>query len=297
MRFRPVSVSLLLGFALAACAPKMVIRTMAPGRVNLGPTNTLVLADGEGRRSAREFVYADLASQARSTGHFTLVDKSEAGVKLDVSGRQGKVTGDSAALPQQAMYVRVDVLEWQANQASETRTSKDKNGNDVSRTVTVMAGEVLLAASVVDRQGRALLAETEYAGKWSTEDKMDREQVIEGAARAAVANLLRDITPVPVSRAVVLDKADKGQATIIKTAQAGNVAQASDDLKAYLKQNPNNAAGWYNLAVFTDAMGRYDEALKYYDKAIQLGAKKFYAPARAGCAKRKADQDALNATS
>ena len=48
-----------------------------------------------------------------------------------------------------------------------------------------------------------------------------------------------------------------------------------------------------NLAVITDAMGKYDEALAIYDQAMTIGKKDFYSEGRAACAKRKADAEAL----
>ena len=51
---------------------------------------------------------------------------------------------------------------------------------------------------------------------------------------------------------------------------------------------PRNASAAYNLAVLTEATGDYATALEYYDRALSLGYKEYYATARAACARRLA---------
>jgi tetratricopeptide (TPR) repeat protein len=79
------------------------------------------------------------------------------------------------------------------------------------------------------------------------------------------------------------------------SAEAGNIARAADDARRYLDQHPDNAGAAYNLAVFLEAMGEYEEALAMYDRALSLGNKSFYVKARAGCARRLAAAHELSA--
>ena len=120
--------------------------------------------------------------------------------------------------------------------------------------------------------------------------------MIELAAARAVQRFLADVTPRERTVRVRLDDDDPGQAKILETAEGGAIAQAAGDARRYLQAHPSNASAAYNLAVLLDAMGRYQEALDTYDRALSLGGKDYYLHARADCARRLANQQALSPT-
>ncbi|MHC5019966.1 MAG: hypothetical protein ACYTGX_07605, partial [Planctomycetota bacterium] len=66
----------------------------------------------------------------------------------------------------------------------------------------------------------------------------------------------------------------------------GDLEGAARDAKRYYEMNLRNPAAAYNLAVFTEALGEYAQALVYYDAAIELLPKDFYVLARDNCAVR-----------
>ena len=274
----------------AGCATTIPIETLQPGSVGVGAAKSLVILQGEGRRSGREAVFQLLTEKARQASYFTVTDRSEEGVKVTIAGRKVKVDGDQKGLQAGELYLRIDILGWDASK--DSKTTSDSKGKE--KTTVTINGKVLLGVTLFNVDGMTLLAEKEYVGKASDKDENASEEAVTKAAAAdAVDRLLGDITPKPVKRNVRLDDDEKELQPAIDTAKAGNLAKAAEDCKAYLEAHPKSSAAAYNLAVLTDAMGKYDEALELYDKALSIGKKDFYSEGRAACAKRKADAEAL----
>jgi len=277
----------------SGCASYITVQSERPGPVNVGATKTLVMLDGAGRRSATEFVAQEFQSTARTAGYFRIVDKSESGVTLALAGGTATVENATEALEAGAAYLKIDVLDWTADKTTNSNT--DKEGK--TTTVTTNTGTVVLAVTLAGADGHAVLAEKDYEDTWSSSSKdVSKDDVIENAGRAAINQILSDITPVNVAARVRIDTSDKAQKPFIATAKEGNFSQAVDDLRAYIHENANNGAAYYNMALFIDAMGNYSEAMGAYDRAIELsgGSKSFYTAARAACARRQADLEALS---
>ncbi|MEZ5962651.1 MAG: tetratricopeptide repeat protein [Planctomycetota bacterium] len=280
-----------------SCVTTIPVRSRQPGPVAIGAADQLTLVKGEGRRSAREVVVQEVQQQARANGYFTVQDRSEDPIFVRVAG--GHVTIDDQAKQLNGDSVRgvkIDVLEWNGSQGTRDVESKDAKGKVTTQRVDVQVGKVLLAVTLFDTQGRAYLGETEYEGTFETQDmKTARDDVVAAAARAAVARLMHDITPVEVVTRVRLDDDDEGQQAIVATAKAGNLAQAARDARTYVEANPNTPSAAYNLAVLLDAMGSYEEALAYYDQALGGSNKDYYTAARAECARRMGNAQAVGA--
>lgn len=278
----------------SGCATTVSIRSMQPGAVPVGPARELVLLGGEGRRSAREFVGQTLVQQCRTMGYFKLSDRSSEGHRVHVAGQHATIEGGALALGPEQAGLWIDVLEWNAARDEEEVTHSSPTGKTVVERVPVMRGNVLLAVTLFDPSGRAFLAETEYEGWASIAPERPREEAIEQAACDALADLLREITPIQVTTRVRLDDEDEGQEAILDTAAAGATAQAARDLEAYVQQNPHSASAAYNLAVLREAQGDFQGALDMYDRALALGGKDYYARARAGCARRLSAAESLS---
>ena len=286
----------LLGLSslLGGCATHVTVRSMQPARVHLGSADHLTVMESQGRRSARETVLIELDSQARRRGYYTVEDESDQDVRVRVKGRRVGVSGLRRPLDVQEVGLRIDVVEWDTHQGVEEVKRKREDGTQVTETVRTLEGEVILAVTAFDGRGKAFLSEKEYRGVRSGRyGEVSRDDLILAAAEAAVSALLADITPREVRSRVRLDSDDEGQEPILELAKAGNVAAAADEARRYLKRHPQNPSAAYNLAVLLDAMGEYEDALWMYDRALRLGDKDFYATARAGCARRLADQRAL----
>lgn len=263
----------------SGCHATLKVRTLAPAPVSLGAVTQLSIVETTGRRSAREELIAHVINGARSAGHFQVKDRSEEGLKLELAGRKAKFIGGAPG-PQEA-WVRFDVHQWETWR--EAVSVKDAKGNQ--QTSQVPHARVNVGVTIVTPSGTAVLAEREYAWSWFENTETGALNFV---ARRVVGDLLNDVTPRPQNVNLRLDDEDKGQAGLIKVAQAGNLAQAITDARAYAAQNPLSGSALYNLAVFLDASGAWDEALSTYAEAISKSSKPWYADARAGCAQRQA---------
>src|ERR1700752_3843214 len=182
------TLALTLAFSLTtSCATTVAIRSTQPGPVPIGAAKHLVLLEGEGRRSAREFVGQELQRQCRAQGYFSVEDRSEDGLRVHVAGRQAQVEGGNLTLKPEQAGLRIDVLEWNAERGEENVTRTDATGKQHFETIPVLRGNALLAITLFNSSGNAVLAETEYEGCASTDTSAPREDAIEAAARNAVA--------------------------------------------------------------------------------------------------------------
>lgn len=235
-------------------------------------------------------------STLRSGGYYQVKDRSEEGIEVNVAGQTASVTGDTQGSLSNEMYMRIDVLEWDYDQNQNVKQVKDKDGNTVTKTVIVSSGEVVLAVTICPpKGGPTVIAEREYVGKFTTEKEgFSEATVMQKASQNVVNQLVNDISPRTKQEHVRIDDSDPNQEGVIAAIEDGQYAQAQQWLIDYTNQNPQRASAWYNLALVTDAMGDYQTALTYYDKAIGLGGLDFYIEARAGCAKRLSQSEALS---
>ena len=291
-----------IGIAASGCVSMLTLNVLQPAPVNFGAAKRLSVVQSEGRRSAREVLIADLMKQVRSGGYFTGADRSEEGITVKVAGRNVLLTGGAQPQAKDEIYVRIDVLEWTSESGTTTisesyteGTGKEKKTLTRKREVPAHVGKVLLGITASNQKGKALLAEKEYTGASSVEkSKGDAASATETAGRSALALFLAEITPRTVKKQVRLDDEDAGQKPILAVAKKGNLAQAVTEMTAYRAQNPKNPSAAYNLAVLLDATGDYEAAMPAYTEACSQSTKDFYVTAKAECAKRLADQQALN---
>lgn len=298
--------ALIAGLALTAamaggCRTYIAIKSMEPGRVNIGPGKHLVVLKTEGRRSAREELIETLKAQARHHGYFTVADESETGAQVQVAGRKVTVSG-GPKMENTHVGVVIQVHEWTADRdvvQKERRYTEMVNGKALERVEVyderVVNGTAVLGITLFTPDGRTLVAEKEYEGKSQGTGDASKDDMRVLAGKNAIAQLLDDITPREVTRHVMIDKSDEAQAPMIDLAARGQLAQAAEQMHAYATKNRQNEAAAYNLAVFSDAMGDYEAALGWYDRAISLsgGAKPWYQDARGACAARKKAAESL----
>jgi hypothetical protein len=284
---------LLAVLLLPACSATVSIPSTRPGPVAVGPARHLVILDGAGRRSAQETVFLELARQTRGASWFTVDDLSEDGHRVRLTGSRVKVR-PRYPLEEESAGLRIDIQEWQAARNSRTVEQENAEGERAETTRHTLVGSVVLGVTLFDSWGNALLAEREYEGSASgPTDEVGRDEVIERSAADAVARFLADVTPRSVVEKVRLDDGDPGQREILEIARDGHVTLAARRMEAYAEQNPGNAAAAYNLAVLFDALGERYEALAWYDSALELGYRSYYAGARDACARRIEDDQAL----
>jgi hypothetical protein len=288
----------------SGCGPTLLqVPVAEPGEVNFGASRRLSIVETSGRRSAREQLIAEIQSQARSGGHWQVTDRTEEGISVKVAGRSVNVTGVKTPQAPDEVFLKFEVIEWQSAPGTKTIDEKvsvtkvDSKGKPYQATetrqkvVATTVGKALLGVTASDVRGRALLAETEYEGKG---DGPNDSAAVSAAAKAVVARFLGTVTPRTRMAQIRVDSDDKTQKPIIAVAKGGNLPRAVEEMRAYVAQNPANPAAQYNLAVFLDASGQYQEALDYYTKACQGSTKPYYTQSKADCAKRLANVQALS---
>jgi len=286
-------VILVLCLAFVACTPTVAIQSTAPGPVAVGAVRDFVIVDGAGRPDARDAVTYELIRQARAGGWFTVQDRSDEGRRVRVAGRRVEVRPRLRLSPETA-GLRLDVHEWQASRHSRTVETKHDDGEVSRETIVSRHGSVVLGVTLFDTSGEALVAEREYVGTFTGRvGRFSKDEVIERAASVALSRFLFEVTPRRVTHRVRLDDDDEGQEEILEIVRDGHTDLAERRLRAYADHHPGNPAAAYNLAVVLDARGHYAAALDWYDRALELAYKDYYAAARAACARRVADADAL----
>jgi tetratricopeptide (TPR) repeat protein len=274
----------LLALLASACAPRLFVNVLQPAPVNLGAAKKLTVFEAQGRKSARDEVLQELATQVKNRGYFTLTDRSEEGITVTFVGRNVTL---SKPPPADEVGLRIDVVDWNAEKEQEQ--TKDKKGNPVVKDHWV--GRVLFLVTAFNAEGKSFMAEKEY--KASARDDNDEDAAILAAGKDAIAMLLEDLTPTYVQKAIRLDDEEEAQRPIIDIARGGDIPRALDAEKQLLAKSPNSAVAIFNQAVLLDVQGLYKEALPLYDQAIKLRSKDFYFDVRRECAQRLADAEAL----
>jgi hypothetical protein len=244
----------------------------------------------------QDIAIQELRNQSRSGGHFTVENAISEGIRFDT--RQGRVVMTGKDVPANAndVFIKFNVI---ASMKQDGRTTVTRSAGILGtqkETVPVMM-TVMPVAFTVTRGDEVLLNERQYNGKavWALNERgggypTDYRQRLEAAIGQAVKEFLVDITPKTVSRDVQLDYSDEKQKPILDAARDGQVKEAATQLADYVQDNPNSSSAVYNLAVLTDALGQYERALTYYDKALSLGGKDYYTEAKSSCMKRINEQ-------
>lgn len=246
----------------------------------------LVLVDGEGRRSGKEEV-ADTFRDVARGGFFHVDDRGDEGIKLVLAGKTATIEGSTTAPRSDELYVRIDVLAWDA--APVVITHKADDGvTDVSE--PGIHGRADLQVTVADASGRVLIREKEYRGVADVIDdgRTFPEAVIVEAARGALAGFLAEITPTRASDYLRFDAGDPGQKSILAATNQDTLKETEKKLRRYLKKNENNAIAWYNVGVALDGQGRFEEAIEAYDTAMKIVTRDGYVQARGGANARLA---------
>jgi len=283
----------LFAFAGSGCA-SLRVQVLQPAYVNLGRTEQLSVVQATGRRSKRELIIDELERQARDAGFFAVEDRTDEGIEIKLIGGSAETSGGTRDQLDIEAYLRIDLLEWQADTTRRTQSYRDDNDRERVRTIDMLVGRVVFAVTTVNWQGRALMAENDYEQVHEVQlGEMSEDRVVFEAARRGVRLLLRQITPTWHFESIRWDSSDKTQKEIYKVAKQGNRPYAEELMREYLSADPGNSVAQYNLAVILDAQGRYPGALQLYDQAMKGGAKGFYANSRAACARRLAASKAM----
>lgn len=236
----------------SACAPVLEFTDLQPGVIPVRDAHRLIIVPGDGRHSVQVAIRRAVARQAAEAGTFEVEERL---------GRRGERPEDGE------VALQINVTGW----APEGESGPDGTGPRITLevTVTTVSGGV----RTISIEGHA------PAPKRGAE----LGQAMRAAIDDAAAALLEAITPRRVTRRLQLDDSDGSQDPMLRAATEGRIARAHEDLRRYLERHPDNAAAAYNLALLTEALGRYEDAIQYYDRALALDDEPLYRRARQAC--------------
>lgn len=294
MRLRRLIV--LLPTLLSGCAslkeamynPSLEVTAAQPAPVNLGAAKKLTIVQiGQARSVLREKLVSELLKQGRATGYFQIADRSEEGITLK---RAGRTATSTAPMAPGEVFLAADFIDSGADSVTKQVAQKDAQGNAVQRDVTVYQGRATIGFTVANAKGLALAADKQIEGAAEAEK---RDDALDGALKAAVAQFYRQATPGRSGRTVTFDKSDLAQRPILDFATAGNIGRATEEMRKYLKATPTNPVAIHNLALLLEASGKFEEALDLHTQAASASGKPEHAAAKSACARALADQQAL----
>ena len=287
----------LLAVGSTGCTTYMNIRTLRPAAYNLYPVRQLVLVQGAGRDKSLQIAASELTRQTARRGYFAVEDARGQRLRIRTSRSRGTELVPAPDPNRVAAYIQINVLESSTTPAMVSRntTVKLEDGSTVTRTtlVAVLRGTARIDVTLLAADGKTLIMHREFTGGSEMDVTLPPPPAAADALRHAVEAVLATITPRVVTSSVKLDRRDKATLPFIELSRAGNIQGAADGLEQYVREHPNSAPGYYNLAVMLDALGQYNIALRHYDRAITLGGRRWYRDGRLSCARRLAERERL----
>ncbi len=269
---RVCSCVVVVAASLSGCAtPGVTLVSWEPSPA-LEPrgADRLVLVDAEGRASAKRAVAAIARAQA-SGRFFRVEDRGGSGVKLTLAGKTASIEGAASAPRDNELWLRIDVLRWDA----EPVVLRDEDADDGPVDVPGLRGHADLQFTVARSDGEVVIREREVRGVADIEidpdgviNARDEERAIITAARIAVDSILDELSPQRRTSSLAFDTGDGAQKKILESELT--LHERERRLRRYLKKNKGNAIAMHNLAIVLTAQGRFEDALAMHDAAIAI---------------------------
>lgn len=277
------------GLKEAFYQPKLQVTQATPAKVNLGAARKITIVQiGQARAALKEKLVSELLKQGRTGGVFQVADRSEEGIAVTLAGRVATVSVPPGG---GEVFLKADFIESGSESVTKTVTEKTPQGAAVQKQVNVYKGNVLIGFTAVNAKGKALVADAQIDG---SAENAAKDAAFDGAIANAVSKFYAAITPMSATRELVFDKSDLAQRPILDSAAAGNVPQATEQIRAYLNANPANATAMFNLGVLLEAGKKYQEAVEMYGKAAAAAPTKAdYSAAKIAATTALANQQAL----
>ena len=271
---------------LSGCHPAVKVKAYQPAEVNMGNAKVLKLVHVAGRWNIKDMVISELQRQARRSGWWRFENAMYRGIDIRVAGYKAYA---APYMPKEGeVFLKVDLYELEVFQDIEEQEEKTKYGKKQYRRRKVFKAKASLGFTTIDKDGISDLLETDLSGraKLYKDQGGNRDKASQAAIAEVVAQFYDLITPKQVVSHLRLDEDASDMESIAKMISKGLYAAAERQLQEKMKREPNRGDIVYNLAVVTDAMGRPEAAMAYYEKAIQLSPKDFYYSSRDNCAQR-----------
>lgn len=119
------------------------------------------------------------------------------------------------------------------------------------------------------------------------------EEMLHGLLEQCVDEFVSLLTPHFVEIQARFARSDEAVNRGIELAKNGLWDKAQAVWEAVVRENPQNHAAWYNLGLAYEAQGRFGRAVRAYNQAVNLKAKKMYMKALQRARQEVADQKRL----
>lgn len=263
--------TVLAALAASGCGgPGLDVTTWHPPALPTGAAHTVLVTDAQGKRQSVAAAQDAAVGAMKQSNWF----HAKAAPRIDVviSADGARATIDGALLSPDALYLRVDVLEWFAEISQEARDATDDQGNPVTAIVDVTHGHAAIAATLVKGDGAVLLDGLELEGIHD-EDGDDEAASLNAAMTDAVSHVVQQMTPQRTVDHVAFDDRDDAERPILTEAEQtandrGDLSPALAAETTYIATHEALAAPRYNRAVMLEARGDFDQALDGYDDAL-----------------------------
>ena len=296
-RLTLLTASALIAAALAAAPPGLRVTYVRyrPAKLNLGTPRTIVIGEISGDIKPAIFVAAATEEIARAGYHRltsaidrkrTLRDIQERPAIREALRKQygGEI---GAAVQAEDCEIRQTSVDIRTRPQGEEQTGIVYRARCSAQITLIDLPSGIVVASIP-------LQVVASSQRSPSPDPARETEVREEASRKLAEEFVERITPKRVHESIRLDREApslENARTLLADAKYDSVAAL---WKRALSQNPRSAPLLYNLGAVSEALGRLDEAERYYAEAAKLdSANDVYVRALEQLENRKADEIAL----
>lgn len=326
-----------LAVVAAGCAaPRAQYQTRLPAQLDVGPIESVAVANFDGLQQTGTLVADKLAEGLVAAEHYLVLERrkfdlllaerefARAGHVDEATATSLRMLGADALIFGVVDVFSVDdqtgVTKVETKVASgeyEVVKEKGEDGKirevkkEIMTTVLVDRGHVIRSgtmgvtfrlANVHTGRIVAIRSETSHFSEraWADErSKLTTKDAVLGELAFRVTQrFLQQIQPSDVVRTVAFEKNDDPNTDVgIKYAQAGLWDKAAGALRSAAVASPAVASAHYNLGLTYEALGRYDEAAATIERAIGIAPEDKYIRALAQVRRSADDAQSLEAQS
>lgn len=267
------------------CFRLKAVRSIVPAKVHFGEARRLVVIGAEGHPLFRKQLLDELGDQAKAKKWWALDERSGARVDLRIISGQA-ILAPASAPARSEVYLKLDLHRWMVERSIREREVVEGESRRQLREVSYLS-KAAFRVTAIDTNKRVVLRQKLYEGLAVLKGShASRKQAKAISLRRAVELFLNEITPSYFREVMQLDTSQDDLGEIIVQMKKGFFALAAKQLNKLHKEQPKRADILYNLAVASEGLSRYREALTLYDEAIKRKPKPYYLTARARCAQR-----------
>jgi len=247
-----------------------------PAVYSFGQADRFVLVELSGRMKFRESFLYTLRQEVPQTNWWQFEDRRDSGISSDIQPETGEV------------QVKIQIYNVDLDKRYKPEADPDEVEDSSSvEFSTSWEGLVSFAVTAVGPDGRVVMRESEYTASGEAEDTREAEERLKKELlREAIQEFLNDITPREEALRLRVDEKRDDMEPVAELIQERRYHSALERLEKMGENYPHRPDVLYNTGIVLQGMGRYTEALDYYNRAIQNGPKNYYYKTRQHCLDR-----------